>query len=57
MNAAGFSVIAAPTGYTTRRPISLFDFMPSAQALRNSSWFFHEVLGLGWYHLKIALGR
>ena len=53
----GFSVIAAPTGYTTRGTFTVFDFMPNAQALRNSSWFFHEVLGLGWYHLKIALGR
>lgn len=54
---SGFSVIAAPTGYTARPSITVFDFMPNAQALRNSSWFFHEVLGLGWYHLKIALGR
>ena len=53
----GFSVIPAPTGYTTRPPVSVLDFMPTGQALFNSSWFFHEAIGLGWYHLRIALGR
>ena len=50
---AGFSVIPAPTGYATRRAVSmLLDFVPSAQALLDSSWFFHEVIGLGWYRLR-----
>jgi uncharacterized SAM-binding protein YcdF (DUF218 family) len=53
---AGFSVIPAPTGYTTRPPVSAFEFIPAGQAFLNSSWFFHEVLGTGWYHLRIALG-
>ena len=53
----GFSVIPAPTAYTTRPPVSVFDFMPSGQALFHSSWFFHEAIGIGWYHLRIALGR
>jgi uncharacterized SAM-binding protein YcdF (DUF218 family) len=55
---AGLAVIPAPTAYA-RPPaeLSLFDFLPSSQALQHSSWFFHEVIGRGWYHLRIALGR
>lgn len=55
---ADLQVIAAPTAYA--RPavaLDLHDFLPSAQALQGSGWFFHEVIGLGWYHLRIALGR
>jgi uncharacterized SAM-binding protein YcdF (DUF218 family) len=53
----GFTVIPAPTGYTTRLPATALDFMPNAQALLNSSWFFHEAIGIGWYHLRVAIGR
>lgn len=53
---AGFEVIAAPTGYTTRFEVIALDFLPSAGALRDSSLFFHEAIGLGWYHLRIAIG-
>ena len=54
---AGFSVIPAPTGYAIRPPADVLSLMPSAQALFNSSLFFHEVIGIGWYHLRVALGR
>jgi uncharacterized SAM-binding protein YcdF (DUF218 family) len=54
---AGFSVIPAATGFTTRLHVTVVDFMPSASALSSSSWFFHELIGIGWYHLRIALGR
>jgi len=50
-------VMPAPTGYTTRLPATAIDFMPNAQALLDSSWFFHEVIGIGWYHLRVAIGR
>lgn len=53
----GFSVIPAPTGFTTRPPLTALDFMPTGRALYNSGLFFHEVIGLGWYHLRVALGR
>ena len=53
----GLTVIPAPTGHATRYAHSLLHFLPSAPALLNSSWFFHEVIGLGWYHLRIAVGR
>ena len=54
---AGFSVIPAPTGYAIVPRPGVLSFMPNAQALLHSSWFFHEVLGIGWYHLRVALGR
>ena len=53
---AGFAVIPAPTGFRTRYELSVLDFMPSANALRHSSRYFHELLGLGWYHLRSAAG-
>lgn len=54
---AGFDVIPAPTGYATPHPFNVSAFMPTAVALLNSFWFFHEVIGLGWYHLRVAIGR
>ena len=54
---AGFSVIPAPTGYATRPTGAPLDFAPSAHALLESSWFVHEVVGIGWYHLRVAMGR
>lgn len=55
--AAGFEVIPAPTSYATRFQTTGLDFVPRAQALLGSSHFFHEAIGLGWYHLRIAIGR
>jgi uncharacterized SAM-binding protein YcdF (DUF218 family) len=54
---AGFRVIPAGTEYATRFKLSLLDFIPSASALRDSSIFFHEAIGIGWYHLRFLLGR
>lgn len=54
---AGFSVIPAPTGFTTRHRVTVVDFLPNASSLSSSSWVFHEVIGTGWYHLRILLGR
>lgn len=54
---AGFEVIPAPTSYVTRFQMTGLDFLPTAQSLFNSSRFFHEAIGLGWYHLRIAIGR
>jgi uncharacterized SAM-binding protein YcdF (DUF218 family) len=49
---AGFEVLDAPTGFTTRGPFTAFDLMPGAYALVQSRTFFHEVLGSGWYHVR-----
>ena len=53
----GFEVIPAGTDYATRYQLTLLDFLPSASALHDSSLVFHEVIGIGWYHLRILIGR
>jgi uncharacterized SAM-binding protein YcdF (DUF218 family) len=52
---AGFSVVPAPTAYATHFQVTLLDCLPRADALHQSSVFFHEVIGLAWYRLKSAL--
>ena len=49
---AGFRVIPAPTGFTTNRATSLFDFLPRATSLVKSYYATHEAIGLLWYHFK-----
>lgn len=53
--AAGFKVIPAATGYTTRYRLTILDFLPSALALRDSALFFHEIIGIVWYRLRLIL--
>jgi uncharacterized SAM-binding protein YcdF (DUF218 family) len=53
--AAGLQVIPAPTAYTTRYRTDLLAFVPSARALRDSSIFMHELIGMIWYQLKLKL--
>ena len=52
---AGFEVVEAPTGFTTRHRINLLAFLPRAESLRDSKIFVHEVIGLLWYRVKLAL--
>jgi len=54
---SGFKVIPAGTGYATRFKLTALDFLPNASALLDSSLVFHEVIGIGWYHLRMLLGR
>ena len=49
---AGFQVVPAPTGYTTRYRTDLLAFVPNAYALRDSRIFLHELIGMLWYQLK-----
>ena len=49
---AGFKVIPAAMGYTTRHKVNMLAFLPNAGALQNSQIFAHEVLGILWYKLK-----
>lgn len=49
---AGFAVVPAPTAYTTSYRADLLALLPSADALRNSRIFMHEMIGLLWYRLK-----
>lgn len=54
---AGFKVIPAATGFTPARDATVRDFLPSAEALRDSSQVFHEIIGMAWYRLQSAVGR
>jgi uncharacterized SAM-binding protein YcdF (DUF218 family) len=54
---AGFVVIPAATGYATRFRLTALDFVPDARALRDSSTYFREVIGIGWYRLQFAIAR
>ena len=49
---AGFEVIEAPTGYTTRYHTDLLTFLPRAKSLRVSSLFVHETVGMLWYRTR-----
>lgn len=54
---AGFNVIPAPTGHATRLRLTVLDFLPDANALLDSSTFFHEIIGIAWYQLQFAIER
>ena len=54
---AGLNVIAAPMGFKTDLGVRPLDFFPSAPALNDSFYFFHEILGIAWYRLRFALAR
>jgi len=54
---AGFEVVEAPTAFTTRYQTDLLTFLPRAEALQNSKYFFHEVIGLFWYRLKLITSK
>ena len=51
---AGFSVIAAPTAFSTANLPGILNFLPSSRGLDLSRAFLYEVLGLGWYHVRLA---
>ena len=55
--AMGFTVVPAPTGYATRYMLTLLDFVPKAHALADSSNWFHEVIGIAWYRITLAVAR
>lgn len=52
---AGFAVIPAPTRFTTRFELTVLDFLPRVDALQDSSCFFHEILGIVWYYVRLLL--
>jgi uncharacterized SAM-binding protein YcdF (DUF218 family) len=51
---AGFTVIEAPTAFTTRQKIDVMAFIPQAKSLLESKIFIHELIGLLWYRIKSA---
>jgi len=48
----GFDVIPAGTRFARGNINSLFDLLPSANGLRDSSFALHEWLGILWYKLR-----
>ena len=52
---AGFEVVEAPTAFTTRYQTDLLSFLPQARSLHDSKIFVHEVIGILWYRLKLAI--
>jgi uncharacterized SAM-binding protein YcdF (DUF218 family) len=54
---AGFEVIEAPTAFTTRYRTDLLTFLPQARSLYDSKIFIHEVIGLLWYQVKLAISN
>lgn len=53
---AGFTVLEAPTAFSSTGPVTAMSFLPSAWGLLQSRVFFHELLGIGWYHVRRAPG-
>jgi uncharacterized SAM-binding protein YcdF (DUF218 family) len=53
---AGFRVIEAPTGFFTSRPPGLLNYLPSSHGLELSGAVLHEIIGFGWYHVRLAAG-
>jgi uncharacterized SAM-binding protein YcdF (DUF218 family) len=51
---AGFDVVAAPTGYTSRRSPNVTDWLPSAEGLYATHVALRELLGTAWYRLTGA---
>jgi uncharacterized SAM-binding protein YcdF (DUF218 family) len=52
---AGFEVVEAPTAFTTRYRTDLLTFLPQTGALYDSKIFIHEIIGLLWYRVKLAI--
>jgi len=52
---AGFDVVPAPMAFTTRYQTDVFAFLPSAGALRDAYILTHELIGKGWYRLRMLV--
>lgn len=52
---AGFTVIEAPTAFTTQDHLSILTFTPRARSLLDSEIFIHELIGLLWYRIKSSI--
>ncbi|MDD2914431.1 MAG: YdcF family protein [Gallionella sp.] len=54
---AGFEVIEAPTAFSTHYQIDLLAFLPNAGSLHDSKIFVHEMIGLLWYRVRLAISN
>ena len=46
---AGLPIVAAPTGFRAPQDLTVASFLPSAKAVRETSWACHEWIGRVWY--------
>jgi uncharacterized SAM-binding protein YcdF (DUF218 family) len=53
---AGFQVSDSATGFSTSPPLGVLRFLPGVRSLALSSDCLYELIGLGWYHLRLATG-
>lgn len=53
---AGFQVTDSATVFTTRPPLGLLGFLPAVRSLALSSDCLYEMIGMGWYHFRLATG-
>lgn len=53
---AGFHVVDSATGYTTEHAPNILSYLPSVKSFGISAACMHELIGLGWYHLRLAAG-
>lgn len=51
---SGMRVVPASLHYSINRRSRILDFVPDVGALTNSAQFFHEIVGMAWYHLRFA---
>ncbi len=54
---AGLDVVAAPTMFFGRQPLSIHAWIPSAEGMRRSWYATYEGVGLAWYRVRAAGGR
>ena len=47
----GFKVVTAAAGLHHHPNLALDNFLPTAEGLRNSAVFLHEIIGLAWYEI------
>lgn len=52
---AGFEVVEAPTGFTTRYRSDPLAFLPDADSLLDSKILVHEAIGLLWYRVRSTI--
>jgi uncharacterized SAM-binding protein YcdF (DUF218 family) len=49
---AGLDVVAAPTMFFSKVPLSAASLLPSAEALRQSWYAIYELIGIAWYRVR-----
>ena len=51
---AGLEVVSAPTAFFGNQPQTLASWMSSAEGMRRSWYAIYELIGIGWYKVRLA---